>query len=254
MSDKTEPGSADGRKVFDVSPPGKTPAPQTSKPVIVGNRPMLQDPMMVDSEKPSPDPLGEESTESKLSETSPWSSQITIDRPAENQHPKEEVKVVPEETKVEVDPVPETTRKDEESKPDATEKVDDPVDDKNAETDDKKPIEESEQPTTTKTDIVEGGSQDDTIPSEEDKKHEPTTAELEAAKKEVERQTELEKLIESKQYALPINSVQHKKTSRTFLYVLLVLVVLVVAADLVLDSGVWKTSVNIPHTHFFNKN
>lgn len=35
------------RKLFDVAHPGKSPADAASKPVIVSNRPVMQDPMML---------------------------------------------------------------------------------------------------------------------------------------------------------------------------------------------------------------
>ncbi len=37
----------DTRKLFDVAHPGQTPANAASRPVIVGNKPVMQDPMML---------------------------------------------------------------------------------------------------------------------------------------------------------------------------------------------------------------
>ncbi len=47
MTTKNNSQQDEPKKVFDVSRPGKTLAETTSKPVIVGHRPQVQDPMMM---------------------------------------------------------------------------------------------------------------------------------------------------------------------------------------------------------------
>jgi hypothetical protein len=61
----------------------------------------------------------------------------------------------------------------------------------------------------------------------------------------------LEQLIESKQYAVPINAVGRKR-SRMFVAAMciLALALAVVLLDALLDVGVLK--VGIPHTHLFS--
>ncbi len=71
-------------------------------------------------------------------------------------------------------------------------------------------------------------------------------AEAEAAK--AAREAELEKLIESGKYAVPINAVQRK---RSRMYVTLLCLLALVLAAVLLDAGVLKIHGIKPLTHFF---
>ena len=74
-------------------------------------------------------------------------------------------------------------------------------------------------------------------------------AEAEAAK--LARETELEQLITSGKYAVPINAVQKKRSHMyTVLLCVVALILVVVLADAALDAGLIKLS-GVPHTHFF---
>lgn len=77
------------------------------------------------------------------------------------------------------------------------------------------------------------------------------SAEEEAARQTRERQ--LEALITSGKYAVPINAVQRKR-SRLFVTVASVIALLLALAvlDVLLDTGLVKLPVNLPHTHFFS--
>ena len=64
---------------------------------------------------------------------------------------------------------------------------------------------------------------------------------------------EQEKVIDSKQYYLPINSVEHRRRSldRTIFILMLVLVLALVWLDIVMDAGILKVGGIQPLTHFF---
>jgi hypothetical protein len=67
------------------------------------------------------------------------------------------------------------------------------------------------------------------------------------------REQELEQLIASGKYHAPINALQRKR-SRMYTAALLLLAVALAALllDTALDAGLVKTSVKVPHTHFFS--
>lgn len=70
---------------------------------------------------------------------------------------------------------------------------------------------------------------------------------------EAKRQVEYGKIIDSKQYFVPINAVQQRHALRTaLLSVLVILLVIVAMGDALLDAGVLMLE-NIPHTHFLNQ-
>lgn len=53
-----EPKKKNSTKVFDVAKPGKTTPPSSAKPIIITNRPILQDPMVVTSDNAEDKPTG----------------------------------------------------------------------------------------------------------------------------------------------------------------------------------------------------
>lgn len=66
------------------------------------------------------------------------------------------------------------------------------------------------------------------------------------------RQQELEDVIASGKYTVPINVVQGGRSGlANFLVVLLILIVIAIVLDVLLDTKVLSLSVSIPHTHFF---
>lgn len=89
-----------------------------------------------------------------------------------------------------------------------------------------------------------------------DEKPNPETekalAEAAAAEK---RQHELEALIDSKQFYVPINAVAQKKSIKvSSIMTFLVFLLAIVLVDLMLDSGTILLVQKIPHTHFFTQN
>lgn len=87
-------------------------------------------------------------------------------------------------------------------------------------------------------------------------KGEKPTAETEKAVAEAaaaaKRERELESLIDSKQFYVPINAVARKReVKHSALMTVLVLLLAFVLIDLMLDSGLILLAERIPHTHFF---
>lgn len=95
--------------------------------------------------------------------------------------------------------------------------------------------------------------------SKADDKGEKPSPETEKALKEAaaaeKRVQELESLIDSKQFYVPINAVAHKKSIKnSSLMTVAVFLLAIVLIDLMLDTGMILLVQKIPHTHFFGQN
>jgi hypothetical protein len=114
------------------------------------------------------------------------------------------------------------------------------------------------------TDTVEkpaaAAEADDAAPEAEDEKADrkdsKPSAETEKAVAEAaaaaKRERELESLIDSKQFYVPINAVARKReVKHSALMTVCVLLLAIVLVDLMLDSGLILLAEKIPHTHFF---
>jgi hypothetical protein len=86
-----------------------------------------------------------------------------------------------------------------------------------------------------------------------DSEAEISAAETAALEAKVAREQELEQLIASGKYNVPINAVRRKR-SRAYVLVLCLLALVLAAAlvDIALDTGILSLDVNIPHTDFFS--
>lgn len=261
------------KKVFDISHPGKTTPSATSRPVIVTNRPIMKDPMM--SEGNAPTEAAENPQEGQaLSHTA---SKIKIKPLSEAAADEEPTKETPKDssgiTIVSADDASadEATGVTDEPKPadtppaeDETTKPDDAS--AGADTEEDSPAkQEDEAPKPANVTNDPGPTEPSTPPATNDAPAPPksgdaakpaidTEAAEAEAKKQAERQAELEKIIESQKYALPINTVKKRRATRALLVsVLLLLVIGVAAADLAMDAGVLHVSGVKPVTHFFKK-
>ncbi|HET9098244.1 MAG TPA: hypothetical protein VFN51_01355 [Candidatus Saccharimonadales bacterium] len=77
---------------------------------------------------------------------------------------------------------------------------------------------------------------------------------MEAAKK-LEHDQQIAELTESKEYYLPINTVEKRRSRRFVAVGILISLILVAAwADVALDSGLINVAYSVPHTHFFSSN
>lgn len=259
--DKTKP-------IVDVAKPGKTAPSGNSKSVIVTNRPILKDPMVVpeddsvktDSEpkkmgqgsvaaKADVDKTGEELPEGKtiaqLAEEASSRAKAKTEPEPEEAEEKAEVK---DETKTDSKPARATGEKvltPLQAKEEKEEKADKdlPTDKKPALTaDETDKADETAEPgkagdTDTDDKPAKKGSKTEEAPDAKTKKHEAMVQEL----------------VENKQYFLPINSVEKRRSKRFVILGILLSVVLALAwVNIALDAGLIEINGLKPVTHFFS--
>lgn len=205
-------------KIIDVKSPGKVAPETSSRPIVVTNRPVLaSDPMVVAgaSDGRSPDVAGPPVVTGRSAK---------VIRPISAEAADEA-----DETKEPAVPAPEAGAEAEAP---------------------------AELPLAAKTEASGPAPVRDTgsgKPETRDAEAEASAAEAEAETARLVRLQELEQLIASGQYAVPIDAVQRKR-SRTFVFLmcLLALVLAVVLLDVLLDTGIVKLPAGIPHTHIFS--
>ena len=250
------------RIVVDVAHPGKSAPSSTSKPVLVTNRPIMKDPMVVDTSNEASSDIANDSktltatakikltplTEPTLKPIPASSSEDeapvseAVDQPAEKpaESAAESAPAAEAETPVAAEPTEATEEQstDKSAEPAAAasdKKPDSPPAEKPApadkKSDDAKP-EESQAATNNQTteDI-------DAKAAEEAAKHEAAVAELS----------------ESKKYYLPVNAVEKRRTKRVVLLGIVLSILLALAwVDVALDAGLIQMSGVKPVTHFFS--
>lgn len=226
-SDKSSKSSAkDTSKVFDVSKPNKQPSSATSRPVIVTNRPIMQDPMMASNTK-------------AVTETSP----------------ETETEASPSKVKMTIQPLSDGTDADKDAADtSAGSETDTATAASNAEetakAEDTKAAEPAEESDSSGAETSDTPDTGDDLPLAGDQtKTEKETAELEAAAK---KQAELDTIAESKEYFLPINSVERRRSKLvTLLGAILILALGLLLLNLMLDAGFLRIPGISPLTHFF---
>lgn len=224
MAEAKKPVNA--KAIVDVAQPGKSAPVGNSKSVIVSNRPILKDPMMVTNDtapandKPAEDPLVKASDNSG---PQPLGAPVLEDeKPVvadANESPAKAVAKELTEAGAAANSVSD--------KP----KTDGPTTEKPEETTE-----------TAGEDAEAAKSKDEDI------------KQLEAeATEQAKHQEVVDKLADSKKYYLPINTVE-KRRSRHFvvLGVVLSLLLIVAWADIALDAGLVKAGGIKPLTHFFS--
>lgn len=191
--------------IKDVAAPGETAPDDSSKPIIVTNRPIMKDTM-----------VKEQTEEGEAAPQKPTLSRSTREAVVQPvSQPEKEAEEPPKEQ--EAAPQPHTDEKPPEEEPAA-------------------PDEESKE-------------QAKKAPTAE----EATAAEAAEAKKQAEHDESIEKLVDSKKYALPINAVEKRRSKRVVILGLLLSVLLLLAwADIALDAGILNISGVKPVTHFFS--
>lgn len=212
------PAKKPAAKTFmDVSHPNRTAPTLTSKPVIVTNRPIMKDPMMSDSGSKS------EPSVSKIEVNSKTSMKPKLQPLAA---PVEEVTEAADVTEK-----PVVTAKEEEN-PEVIEV---------AETE-----KEKEQEQEPKLPTEPENRSDDTI-------RDPSKDQEEEEKKLAEEAAAIQKLIDEKQYFLPINSLEKRRTKRVVAVGILLSVILAAAwFNIALDAGLLQIEGVKPVTHFFS--
>ena len=225
MADKPE---RPAQKFFDVSHPGKSTPSSNSRPMIVGHHAILQDPM-VNTVQENKEVISDPSSLINRSSTT-------------NIVPSEEaVAGYNSEEKIEEATVP--------SVEDVKEKIEDEpqvvVEAEEPKTEEAKLIEPENKETSEDVDEIKIQSADGTN-VEEQKKADKTT------KEDIEKQEAITKLIADKTYFAPIGVSRHKRSKRNIvLPIIVTLVVVFVVGFLLIDSGIIRTSVDLPFS-FFN--
>jgi hypothetical protein len=184
----------DKQPITDVEQPGKTTPPTTSKPVIVGNRPLLKDPMMVDEDKqPKSDQKAEaKPVDEKLSRNSAGPAKL--------------------------EPLPDSP------KPEA------PINDPS----------------------VPAMPTEAEAANEKDQPVKKKPGEAVAAESRLKHQSAIEKLADSRQYVLPINTVERRRNRRAILIGGILALILILAwLDIALDAGLIRLGGLQPITNFF---
>jgi hypothetical protein len=274
-----------GKAIIDVAHPGKSAPSANSKSVIVGNRPLLKDPMMVDE----PNSQSYDSTDSSLAKVSNKSGVqpltaplLETEKPDETNTPPEAAKpseensgpslkaieaVEPDKTLPEAE---DETVADQQSAADQSAEppkpaetpddkadgaADDGPDDHESEAGQPQPKEsekpdQSDQPAPSKPETkpaeTNGG---EPTPQSKDKAKQ-TEAE---ADQETKRQAAIDKLTDNKKYYLPINAVEKRRSRRfVILGIILSLLLILAWADIALDSGLIHINGIKPLTHFFS--
>ena len=213
-------------KVFDVSKPGKTAAGASSRPVIVGHRTILKDPMVTE-----PTATVEEDTPNQISAQPPSAP----DLPAKSNEPTSSAGTSGERT------------------------IEPPT--KQA---DKTPEKESaDQSPSDKEAAKATDSNRESFGDNPDSAAIDSTAGQAAAKKQAEKaaqeaaaqQAAMEKLVTDKKYFVPIGEKTRKKRSLRHILVgiILILVLGIVLADVLIDRGIIKTSIKAPVSIFHNQ-
>jgi hypothetical protein len=232
MAESKKP--ADAKPIVDVAHPGQSAPATNSKSVIVSNRPLLKDPMMVGDPPPSDDSQSKISlakTSGQPGEPVLSAPLLEPEKPAETVESAAPAETAPADEKPTVpdhDPKPDKpeTPETDEAKPDTAK--------------DDKPAEEKPE---TDTDTEEAA------PSKEDN----AKQEEAEATKQAGHQAAIDKLADSKQYYLPINTVEKRRSKRfVAIGIILSLLLILAWADIALDAGLIHLSGIKPLTHFFS--
>jgi len=260
------------RRVIDVTEPGKSEPSASSRPIIVTNRPLLkQDPMVVSNIAVDSDindtPSGE--MPKPQDDISADHQGSTVMPPTAPKLPKEATKTsevpagaVEDDIKV-VDTDDDKLVTNDKDEPVAVASDNDAEDKSVEETVATEPAqpETSEAPSSeveSKDSVSEPDAHDEkTSAASNDEQLAPNKVLDEAAKKVEEAKAaqlaELEKLVESKKYFLPINSVERRRDAkRAILLLVLVILFALIWLDLALDAGLLRLGHIHSLTHFFS--
>jgi len=251
MAEAKKPAAS--KKIVDVEHPNTSAPSATSKPVIVTNRPIIQDPMVKEEtgeDTGTPIKVTTGSTHIKLQPlTEPEVKEV--DKPAEPSTAPALEATKASETSVE----PPTAPKTEES---TSKTADAPEPTKSEEPADTK----SDPPAKTEQPVEESAAEPATSPSEEPSTDEAsnetqdsevTNQEAAAEAEQAKHEEGIQKLIDGKQYFLPINAIEKRRTQRVVLLGIVLAVVLAVAwVDVALDAGLIQLGSVKPVTHFFS--
>ncbi len=211
-------------KVMDVAKPGKSAPSTTSRPVIVGHGPMMQDPMVNDQN----DSKKEENTEKVVVHGPKVIAPLGISNGSTEETKKAEPPGAPE-PPAEPEATPETLKPEDQPTEAAEPKPDAQPEPQKAEA----------TPEPAKDEPSEDGAVD--ALAEQAAKAKKPPEDVEAAK----RQEALDKLVTEKKYFVPIGQVSRRRHARWALF-LFILLVLAAACVLAVDAEVVDLGIDLP--------
>lgn len=218
-------------KIDDIKRPEKVTPSATSRPILIsgGQSVTPSDPMMVPSggDKPEGETV---QVMSHTAKTITPPSELIAEKAKEEE--SKEAAEAPEGTE------PEAT----DASPEAAEEP--------AETTEEKP----ENPKSAASAVIERSERaNDIKEAERDPDAALSAEETAAAEAKAKREEELEGLITSGKYAVPIDAVQRRRSRLHTIVLGLIAVLLAIALlDLVADAGIIDLPSSVPHTHFFS--
>lgn len=235
-------------KIDDVKRPGKEVPQPTSRPILVTNRPMIaNDPMMVPAAQEADDAKPVTATVRTGKVIKPLDSTLTTSAPVSKEHeaPEEEMKSEAASTTVpglavdidalhqadvpQAEPMPSTETKTSEAAETSKPKVAVPAS------------------------VPEKASGETKPGLVRDPEAELSAEEIAAAEAQTKRDLELEQVVASGKYHVPINAVQRRRSRMHVVLLCIVgLLLALLLADVVIDAGFVKPPVKLPHTHFFS--
>ena len=236
---------AKATKIDDIKRPDKVTPNPTSRPVIVTNRPTLKnDPMMA-----SDDTKSEEGSEAipmthSAKTIIPINPNVSPDPdPAEPDSPPKDVESMAGEDKEENSQSPEDTD---------TAQSETEGDSRSEPVEEVVPTASVEQDTKVSEHSVGEGKP--TSGAERDPEAAVTAEEAALAEEKARRDQEVEDIIASGKYVVPIDAVQRRRSHiATVSLFILALVLALILVDAILDVGIVHVPSSIPHTHFFSK-
>lgn len=274
------------KTVIDVSHPGKTAPPPNSKAVIVTNRPLIKDPMVVEvkdgneteltpkivkhssshsvlqplSAPELKDDKASEAKDAKESKDAKPAEGKTISQLAQEAEARKQAATKSQSTEKDA-PTPELkateTKAKEETKPEPAKetKSEAPAEPK----DEIKAAEAEAEPSQPKTDKTEPESEiklpdqtDQETPAEASPQGDKAKAKAEEAQQQA-NEASIQKLIGSKKYVLPIETLEVRRSKRVVvLGVLLSIILALACVDIALDASLIQIDGVKPLTHFFN--
>ncbi|MGC1176773.1 MAG: hypothetical protein WA843_01775 [Candidatus Saccharimonadales bacterium] len=254
----SEPKKPAPKRIIDVAHPGKSSPALTSKPVLVTNRPILKDPMVVDESEP-----GDAAAGALQKVTVKTAASGTTIKPI-GPPPLEKADKTPpanddlsDEIKRSKEPTPDLASTDE----DALE----PSSDATAQTDDADSAGSKDEKATQSKPLKKDADGKKPAAAEATNTEKSPSATQKNAAGQIQKKLEAEdaaqsahaitiqKLVDSKQYFLPINAVEKRRSKRFVSLGILLSIILALAwADIALDAGLIHVSSVKPLTHFFS--
>jgi hypothetical protein len=233
MSETEKTGRKSGKRIIDVAHPGTSAPSVTSRPVIVTGRPLLRDPMMAPKNSGETESGNQDMTApADASGDTLSTSDKQVIKPLEQALGDEPAEVLEsdEKNKMPDEVAPVTS---DEPGPEAALAAD-----------------KSAAPDT--TDSVPAATEDAQTAPDTPESSPAQQAEAEAVAK-TKHDADIQQLIDSKRYVLPINTIENRKSKRfVVLGATLALVLIIIWLDIALDAGIIKLGGLKPLTHFFS--